>query len=756
MRSRSALLYVLPALLIASGWLRLELEPHSGGKVFLLLAIAFAPAVVRPWWGRVLSAAGAIVLAVWIAIGPSPFDARPFDGGHDFFGPALDRFRDGFLAYYDVTQPFDPLEQPLMRGIILLATFGFSLAVALAIAARRPLVAAGALFVGAAWPATLVPGGSDFTRGALILAAVLALLAAGGARRPRVYRPAVLAGAALVAVSLAAVASSAVTKDEFLSWRTWDFYDKPDDPVGVQYVWNADYGGIDFPEKPTKVLTITGPTRGLYWRATTLDLFDGNKWLEHLAPTAVAEGAVDVVDPLLPARARDRSRWVRADVEVNALRDDHLAGASMPVAYDTGGLGAVQLRSGGVAERPSGLERGQRYTVWSYAPRPTPVQLARSRLGSSVGSPQLARYLELTPGVSARLFGSEGREERLRRLFADPDVAPYISAYRPLYEKAREVVGNPTTPYAAVVALEAWLRAEGGFAYAENPKLSFGVPPLVDFVTRRKRGYCQFYAGSMALMLRYLGVPARVAVGFTSGSYDADKRRWTVTDHNAHAWVEVWFRGWGWLPFDPTPARGRLSGTYTAASQSFDSTTAGRLLELGGGALSGVNLGIRGELAESRLAPTNPSGGRGGVGGAAAEHGGSLLRLLALLLATVGALIFTTKLLLRRARYVTRDPRRTAAACRHELAAFLVDQRLVVGRSATLEELGTILRDEYALDAEPFVRAVGRARYGPPRDAEQAVTTARRRMRELRRALRGRLGLAERVRGAVSLRSLAS
>ena len=61
-------------------------------------------------------------------------------------------------------------------------------------------------------------------------------------------------------------------------------------------------------------------------------------------------------------------------------------------------------------------------------------------------------------------------------------------------------------------------------------------------------------------MLRYLGIPSRVAAGFTSGRYDGKSREWTVTDRDAHTWVEVWFRGWGWLPFDPTPSRSGLAG----------------------------------------------------------------------------------------------------------------------------------------------------------------------------------------------------
>ena len=79
-------------------------------------------------------------------------------------------------------------------------------------------------------------------------------------------------------------------------------------------------------------------------------------------------------------------------------------------------------------------------------------------------------------------------------------------------------------------------------------------PPLVGFVTRTHAGYCQYFAGAMALMLRYLGIPARVAVGFAGGTYDPKQHVWNVTDREAHAWVEVWFKGYGWLPFDPTPA----------------------------------------------------------------------------------------------------------------------------------------------------------------------------------------------------------
>src|SRR5262249_8430990 len=125
------------------------------------------------------------------------------------------------------------------------------------------------------------------------------------------------------------------------------------------------------------------------------------------------------------------------------------------------------------------------------------------------------------------------------------------------------------TPYEAVIALENWFVSSGGFSYSNHPPVV--NPPLVGFVTRTQAGYCQYFAGAMALMLRYLGIPARVAVGFAGGTYDAGRRVWLVTARDSPAWVEAWFRGYGWLPFDPTPAaagaapRPVLPGTNAAA-----------------------------------------------------------------------------------------------------------------------------------------------------------------------------------------------
>jgi hypothetical protein len=84
--------------------------------------------------------------------------------------------------------------------------------------------------------------------------------------------------------------------------------------------------------------------------------------------------------------------------------------------------------------------------------------------------------------------------------------------------------------------------------------------PLEGFLFMDRAGYCQQFSGAMALLLRMGGVPARVAAGFTSGTYNASTRRWVATDLDAHAWVEVWFPRYGWVGFDPTPAAAPARG----------------------------------------------------------------------------------------------------------------------------------------------------------------------------------------------------
>ena len=754
---RTAALYAVAASLVAINWLRLE-DPRARGTEWMwIVALAFLPALVQGVRRRAAALAVAAVLAARSAFDLSLLDARIWDRDRDFLGPLLSRFRTGFLTFYDVSLPFDAPMRPFMHGVVLTAIFGFCVVVGIGIATRRPLVAGLALVFGAGWPATLLPGGNELARGGVILVGALLLMAGLSTRDGRVLARGLVAAVAVCLVALAASTSPAVAKDEFLHWKTWDFYTSPEEPVSVRYVWDSSYVGIDFPKKRTVVFEVQAPPRSLYWRATTLDQFDGTGWIED-RERLFRDGETDASeDPLLPRRGRERRTWTEQRVTIEALRDEHLVGASVPVAYDTDPIevGRVLDAAGGVAFA-SDVSRGDTYRVWSYAPNPRDVQLARS-LPIYPAEIEMGGHLNVLPGLNVPAFGSPDRDALMTELFEDYSAFDgRIRPYERLYRQALEIVGGASTPYAATVALETWLRTAGGFTYDERPPQSLSLPPLVHFVTVGKRGYCQHYAGAMALMLRYLGIPARVAAGFASGRYDSKREVWTVTDHEAHTWVEVWFDGYGWLPFDPTPGRGRLSASYTAASQQFRPSS----LSLEGLPLLGLEAVETGASVAEReaLRGTGVSPGGDQPGDLPAlvtrERGESLLRLLLLVALVVAAAIVLAKQLVRRGRFVTRDPRRVARACRRHVADVLADQGIGVAPSATVQELAAVLASELAVDGRRFATAVAAARFAPPREAAGAAVAARRELKALERLIRRRLSLFERARGLLSLRSL--
>jgi len=738
---KTALLSAVASLVIAVDWLRFE-EPRSGGGRPLALALlAIAPVLLRPLWLRLTAIAMSALLAAWVAFSVSPSALWP--GGDAFFGPLGSRFSRGFLDFYDYRVPFDPAEHPQMHAVILVAIFGFTLAVGLAVAARRALLAVVLFFLAAGWPATLLSGGNELGRGLAILAVALALLAGMTARPSRL---ALIAAGAVLGGALALSSSPAVAKSAFLDWQHWDFYTRPQKAVSVRYLWDAQYGGVSFPKKRTTVLTIRAPHRSYYWRATVLDRFDGTHWLEDVWPESARQRR-----ELTPAPARKRSNLFRQEVTVVALRDNHVIGASLPVSNDLGKAAAYEGQ--GVSRVIGGLHRDQRYAVWSYAPRPTPAELVRVPPSYPTALTRPGRELDLAPGVTAPPFATAGRDARLSRLLTGR-LLPYAT----MYERARQVAGETRSPYAAAVALETWLRSTGGFTYSEHPGATPGLPPLVGFVLGTKSGYCQHFAGAMAVMLRLLGIPARVAAGFVPGHYHDDF--WEVTDHDAHTWVEVWFRGFGWLPFDPTPGRGRLSGTYSSTSRGFNAEGAAKLLAglvkggevFGTGAGTGANL--RDRLRRNPRSGDLPLGIGSPVSPAQKKRTPSLLFFLFLLAAGVAAVIVLMKTGRRKLRYLTRDPRRIAVACARELAEFLQDQRVPPLQAATFRELGGTVSDQLGVDAGSFTQAATAARYGPPEGARQAAGAARKELRELKRRLRRSLTTSDRARGLLSVRSL--
>jgi transglutaminase-like putative cysteine protease len=738
--------------LIAWNWGRLE-SPHTrGGPLLLMIVLGVAPALLPSLRLRLVGATAALLVAASIAL-----DTRPYD-----LGAIVSRTGRGFLDFYDVLVPFAGSEHGLMHGVLLLAVFVFTALAALAVAARRPLLASLVLVTGAGWPATIFPGHDDLGRGVLLLAAALALVARLGPTTRR-GAPQILVGTGLAVVALIASSWSGVAKAQFLDWQNWDLSTKTGPSVSVEYVWKANYRGIKFPEKRTRVLTVRAPARSVYWRATTLDTFIHDAWEEDLIPALpfqfqLGEKTADTLtdDPLLPAAARESDNWTSATVHVDALRDRHAVSPSGPVAYENGRLNDVSYYEGGVATvsgRP--LSRGTQYSAWAYQPQPRPSQLAKSPPHYPASLVRDWRYLEVGQRRVVPPFGAEVERARwFRDAFDDPQLRPY----RPLFQQAESIAGDAKNPYAATVAIELWLRSSGGFDYDERPRQVSGMPPLVAFVTRTKSGYCQHFAGAMALMLRYLGIPARVAAGFTSGAYDADRGTWRVNDRNAHTWVEVWFDGYGWLPFDPTPGRGNLGGSYTTSSISFDALGTEKVLQASiGAAAAGTllqfQLGSRGRRIPGDNQATGGDVAKG-RGGNAPGPGVAVARLALLGLVGLVVLFVVAKLILRRSRFLTSDPRSIATACRRELVGYLLDVGITIPRNLGLAELGTVVRKRTGVDSARLVESMGVARFGPPTASAAAAREARSELRAVRRRLRRAIPFGRRARGLFSLRSL--
>jgi transglutaminase-like putative cysteine protease len=133
-----------------------------------------------------------------------------------------------------------------------------------------------------------------------------------------------------------------------------------------------------------------------------------------------------------------------------------------------------------------------------------------------------------------------------RRYLQLPAIDPRIAAL------ARQITSRATTEYDKAAAIEHYLRTN--YTYTLNLGNAIPADPLANFLFERKRGHCEYFASSMAVMLRTLNVPARIVNGFRTGEFNDITSQYLVRASNAHSWVEVYFPEHGWIEFDPTPA----------------------------------------------------------------------------------------------------------------------------------------------------------------------------------------------------------
>ena len=280
----------------------------------------------------------------------------------------------------------------------------------------------------------------------------------------------------------------------------------------------------------TELFTVAS-SEAAYWRATGLTLFDGSTWKLPDGDLAAVSGNF--------AGAPADSHEVVQQIHITGLGGSLLPAAYSPVRVEDGSVFWVS-DTGTLVVPNDGLQRAANYTIVSSVLDVNPDQLAVS------GSSQV-------PSGSMTELPS--------------DFPPSVA------QAAIDVTAGASTTYAKALALQNWFRSQ--FAYDLTVQRGHSNDALENFL-RTKRGYCEQFSGAFASMARSLGIPARVAVGFTPGDLGADGR-YHVYGRNAHAWPEVWFDNVGWVAFEPTPGRGEPgSQQYTGVPpQQADATTAG-------------------------------------------------------------------------------------------------------------------------------------------------------------------------------------
>jgi transglutaminase-like putative cysteine protease len=300
----------------------------------------------------------------------------------------------------------------------------------------------------------------------------------------------------------------------------------------VSFVPSLGYVGDPFPDSTETVFYVATsdapsgmesdgrakpPTQQHYWRGAIYDRYTGTGW-EPLN-VSVPISTPDSIDFVPPGRYALTQQY-----QIVSLQDNRLFVAGQPITSKDATLQAAPEDATAI------LPRGRlpQYEITSWAPKVSAQELEAA---AAAYPPAIAaRYLQLPDSVPQRV----------------KDLA------------ARLAQGS-TSAYDKAVRVQEYLRAT--YPY----KLNVSAPPnrdVVDyFLFDAPGGFCSYYASAMTVMLRSLGVPARVVVGFAAGDYDGLLRRYVVPANAAHAWVEVYFPNYGWIEFEPTSSRSTFEYT---------------------------------------------------------------------------------------------------------------------------------------------------------------------------------------------------
>ncbi len=280
----------------------------------------------------------------------------------------------------------------------------------------------------------------------------------------------------------------------------------------------------------------------LKWRGAVLVNFNGRVWTSLQGPGQAIRpdrsGQVQLDD----ARLRPGAGHISYAVYLNDIASDALFFAGTPefLRIDS----TVIRRAGGNYTLAFGDARSVSYQVYSRLDPPSSDELTDDYLEPLRGSAR-REYLQVPP--------------------IDPRVG----------ELAQKIVGAEASPIVEARLIEKYLKTN--FGYTLELPATEPQDPIADFLFRRKKGHCEYFASTMAVMLRSVDIPSRVVTGFQSGVYNPISGSQLIRTSDAHSWVEAWIPRRGWTTFDPTPPDPnppRISlwtrlGFYTDAAEVF-------------------------------------------------------------------------------------------------------------------------------------------------------------------------------------------
>jgi hypothetical protein len=264
----------------------------------------------------------------------------------------------------------------------------------------------------------------------------------------------------------------------------------------------------------------------LHWRGVSLSNFDGKDWSNPHASFALprqADGGFAI-----PFFSQNASSALTQTAKQSHLI--HYRVLMEPIGTNVfflapwarrvnGPYRALEIDTGGAVSNMDIQRPVSIYEADSDISRPSPKQL---RDAGEVLPQAASLYLQLPPGLDVRI--------------------PQLAA---------QITDSASNRYDKAAALEKYLKSH--YAYTLKLPSSPVRDPLANFLFERKQGHCEYFASSMAVMLRTLHIPSRVVNGFRSDEFNDITSNYVVRAKNAHSWVEAYFPGYGWITFDPTP-----------------------------------------------------------------------------------------------------------------------------------------------------------------------------------------------------------